>query len=347
MTYSPSWTQADASGSVTDSHFVRATDVAELAEAINRRRRLTYQDEQDFSEAVAAEGWISRLLISHAGPPPYASFRTNIQTDLLNAPAGALGGQPASPESMRWLWPIDDGDLGKQIVNGFTGVGPGQVSLFDKLNGGDEWTDPALLAGATPVKAVHVNQLRRAVQWLRRGRWVLPVYASVGLYSAWPDQSWFGQQLYNSGGDELRSVSFVRLATDESPARGVSGATVLDTTALTITADTSCTVEVYRVKRSIDFDGDLPTWNEYAPSTSSAWSQPGGLGAEDAAWIATVACPADTPTTISGPDLSGSVQAMVDGEPQNLLFRRSDAGAGVVTFSAALAAEFELTTPPN
>ena len=246
---------------------------------------------------------------------------------------------------MDWLWPVADADEDKILVA--RNAGPGQVSLLNKLNGTEDWSDPALTAGQDPIRATHFNELRQALEWVRRGRWELPIYLSAGIFSSLPDTPWIGGSIANNGMDELRSIGFVRMRTADTPPLGLTDATVRSSTILELTTDVSCQVEVYHCLRPIDFTDDAPTWNEYDPSASAAWSAPGGTGAGDATYIGTLTLTAGTAGALSGAALVAAVQDMIDGAEQNFLVRRSDTGYETIAVSGRLIVEFELDGPPN
>ena len=346
MPYLATWTNGDAQGRVAPAvHRIRLSDAQELAEAINRRRLLTYQAAQDFSSHVAAGKRLREPTFDSAVAPPLDNFRAALAEKILSAPLGTLGGEPATPAAMDWLWPIADGDENKRIVAGEAGAG--EVSLFDKLNATAGWTDADLLAAVSPVRAVHCNELRQAVEWLRRGRWVLPVYLATGLFSPLPDTPWIGELIANNGAQELRTLGMAILRTVDDPPRGLCGVMARESCSLAVTADADCQVEVYRCKRTVDFVTDRPTWNEYDPSASAAWASPGGAGADDAAWIGSVSLTAGVPGYLTGAALAEAVQAMVDGAEQNFLLRRADTGYETITLTAELTVEFDLDSPPN
>lgn len=353
MTYTADWTQSDPPGRlVAGEHAVALCDGDELADAVNRRRRLTYQAAQDVSSHIAPGLPIRAATFATASAPPFDNLRDNLAQSVLDPPTGTLGGSPASPQAMRWLWPVDDGDAGKLIVA--TNPGPGEVGLFDKLNAGDDWTDATLTPGATPIRAVHGNELRQVVEWLRRGRWELPVYLACGLYSPLPDTPWLGDLIARDAyGNELRSVGFALLRAPDAPQRGLANLTVLASTELVLQADADCTVAVYRCKRDVDFNADPPTWNEYAPAAGLAWNEPGGTGDGDADYIGAVDLTSGEPGTLTGTTLAAACQTMIpddpygSAEPANFLLRRADAGSETILVAATLCVAFELNTPPN
>lgn len=346
MSYDPTWQNGDNDGCVSAAeHYVRLSDAEELADAINRRRLLTYRQEQDFSSDVCTGEYVRRRTVSAADAPPYDDFRAAMDEKVLHPPPGGLGGSPATPQEMVWLWPEADGDEDKTIVGGEAGAG--EVGLFDKLNGTDDWTDAQLTPGVSSVRSVHVNELRQAVEWIRRGRWTLPVYPEAGLFSPMPDTPWPGGQVANNGFDELRTVGFAVLRTCDDPPLGLTGVTVRASSGIELLADYDCTLEIHHCLRQIDFADDMPTWNEYAPLQSAAWSQPGGLGAGDSTFIGAIAVTANTPATLSNTALTDALQAMIDGDEQNLLIRRQDNGPETIEVTSLLRVEFDLDTPPN
>jgi hypothetical protein len=343
MTYAPTWTNG-AGRLAAAEHFICLSDAAELAAAINRRRLLTYQLEQNFSSDVAAGKYVRAATLAAADAPPFDNLRYNLTANVLNAPTGTLGGWPATPQAMEWLWPIAGDDENKIIVA--SAPGAGEVSLFGKLNEAYGWTDSTLTAGETGVRDVHFNELRQVVEWLSRGRWTLPVYLSGGLFSILPDTPWLIEVVANNGSAEVRSVGFVvlRIAPD---GRGLTNVTIRPTSRLELTADVDCAIDIFRCQRAIDFVNDPPTWNSYAPSASGAWGSPGGLGSGDAASIGSIGLIADEPASLTGSGLAAAIQAMIDGAEQNFLFRRSDTGYETVTINATLVVEFDLASPPN
>ena len=346
MTYTAEWTNADANGRVTaGEHFVKISDVSELAEAINRRRLLVYQQEQDFTSAIYSTAEIGRSLINSAEKPPFDNFRKNLDDDILSPNFGCLGGVPPSPGCMYWLWPLADADENKIIVAGSPGAA--QVNLFAKLNGGSDWTDHTLTAGVSSVRAKHINELRQATQWLRRGGWGMPIYFAAGIYSLLPDTNWVGEALGNNGTHELRSLGFAYLKTDHTPARGLTNVTVRPASRIYITADKDCQIEVYRCKRPVNYLNDLPTWNEYSPASNSAWQTPGCSGSLDRQFIGSMAMTADQENYITGSSVAAALQAMIDTGPQNFMVRRSDTGWQTVRITGRIDVEFDINTPPN
>lgn len=346
MTYTATWTNSNAQGRLDACvHFVRDDDAAEQAYAVNRRRRLVYLIEQDFSSQVGVGKVVRAATVATQQPPPFKNFRTAVTNDLLAPAAGGLGGDPASPAEMDWLWPIADADENKILVA--SNAGAGQVALFDKLNATGNWTDVALTGGQTAVRAVHFNELRQAVEWIRRGRWRLPSYFSGGIVSQLPDTPWIGSSIANNGTNELRCIAFVRARTTDSPPLGLTNVTTRSATKIELTVDTTCDVEIYHCLRAIDFTGDPPTWNEYDPSAAGAWTSPGGTGAGDATYIGSMSLTADVTGQLSNAALVTAVQSMIDGAEQNFLVRRSDNGYETVGITGELIVEFDLDTPPN
>lgn len=346
MPYNPVWTNGNAQGRlIGGTHLVRDDDADEIADAINRRRRLVYLHQQDFSSQVGAGKFVRVATIASQSPPPFRNFRDAITDDIIEPEAGVLGGDPATPAEMHWLWPINDGDENDIIVP--NNPQAGQVGLFDKLNGTNNWTDPALSAGTSHVRAVHFNELRQSIEWLRRGRWRLPVYLTAGIFSMYPDTPWIGESIANNGSNELRSVGYAVIRTSETLPRGLINVTVRSNTYFEITADTDCTVEVYHCLRQIDFSSDPPTWNQYDPSGSLDWSTPGGTGQGDSTLLGSINLTANTPGQLSNAAVQSAIQNMIDSAEQNFLIRRSDTGSQTIGISAQIVIEFDLDTPPN
>jgi len=343
--YAATWTNGNAQGRLEGgAHAVRDDDPAEAAAAINRRRRLVYLAEQDFSGQVAPDEPVRAAAVATQTPPPFRNFRDNLTDEVLCPAAGGLGGEPATPSAMDWLWPVAGADENKILVA--SDPAGAEVGLLDQLNGSGDWTD-ADLAGGAAVRAVHFNELRQAIEWIRRGRWALPVYFSGGIFSMLPNTPWIGDCIANNGADELRSIGLVLARTADSPARGLVAVTALPATRIDVTADTDCTVELYRCCRAIDFTADPPTWNEYDPSASSAWTAPGGAGAGDAVFIGSLALTANVTGQLSNAALVAAVQALIDGAEQNILIRRADTGSQTIGVAAELVVAFEVDSPPN
>jgi hypothetical protein len=350
MTYQSTWANGSGGRVAPALDYARLGDISELAAAINRRRQLTYQQAQDFSSAMQAGAFVARSAIATAGAPPFDNFRSAVTGPILSPPAGVLGGQPSSPTSMQWLWPVAGGDENETIVTGWAAMSPGQVALFGQLNGTANWTDPNLAASGGPVRAPHINELRQAMEWLSRGRWTMPIYFDAGLLSLQPDTPWIGNMIANNGAGQLQCVgqAFTRPPGQPAGQLGLTGVQVRPTSSIVVTPDTACTVELYRCLRSVSFAAsDLPTWNQYDPGAGAGWSTPGGTGAGDAVLIGTYPLPAGVATAISGAQVQAAVQAITDGAPQNLLIRRSDVGFETIAITASLVVEFDLETPPN
>lgn len=347
MSYSPTWTNANAQGRLEPGvHSIKLSDAEELVAAINRRRILTYQFDQDYSEQVQSEAYVRRTLINGAPSPPN-DFRDALAADILDPPTGGFGGSPPTPASMEWLWPETGADENKVIVSGASEVGEGQVGLFQKLNGTSNWTDSTLTAGQTAIRAVHFNELRQSVEWISRGRWELPIYLTAGIFSPLPDTPWIGELIANNGTQELRSIGNAVVRSNESPPRGLQNATVRSSSYLELTADTDCTAEVYRCLRDIDLANDAPSWNEYAPIASAAWATPGGTGSGDATLIGSINLTAYETGSLSNAALTTTLQAILDGAEPYFLVRRSDTGSATISITGSVTIEFDLDTPPN
>ena len=345
MPYVATWTNGNFNGRLEPAeHFIRDDDAAELAAAVNRRRRLIYLPEQDFSEQIAPGLGVRAATVALQEPPPFKNFRGAVAEDILVPALGGLGGDPATPAGMEWLWPVGDQDENKVIV--VRDAGAGQVALMEKLNGGDDWTDPAIGAGAG-VRTVHFNELRQSVECISRGRWRLPIYFSGGIFSLLPDTPWIGDSIANNGADELRSIGLVLARTADAPPLGLTGVTVRSSTRLIVTADLDCQVQLFHCLRPIDYLNDPPTWNQYAPLADLDWSTPGGMGAGDADEIGTLDLTAGVPGEISCAALVSAVQALIDGAEQNVLIRRGNTGYETIGIAGELVVEFDLDSPPN
>jgi len=333
MAYSATWDNGNAQGRLeAGSHYASLSDADELAERVNRRRLLVYQNSQDFSSAVYSGAPVENDLPT--------DLRSNMTGTILEPSVGGLGGSPATPADMDWLWPIADADEGKIIVAGDSGVGAGEVGLLQKLNGTDHWTDSTLTAYETGVRAVHYNELRQAIEWIHRGKWELPIYFAAGIFSVLPDAQWIDEAIANNGSDELRSIGYALFT---SSGRGLVDVTVRSGSSLTITANKDCTVEAHHCLRPLLWASDQPTWNEYQPGPDKSWSTAGGVGAGDSTLIGSVALTAGVPGSISNSALVSVLQAMVDGAETNFLLRRYDTGSETIDISGEVTIEFDLT----
>ena len=348
MTYNATWTNGNAQGRLEGGlHRPRLCDGQELASAINRRRLLTYQAQQDFSSHLYSGAIVKGSTVSDASYPPFDNFRDAVIDHILYPPTGTMGGDPPTPASMHWLWAGAGDDQNKIIVDGLSPPGPGEVGLLLKLNGGGQWTDPVLTSGRSDIRAVHFNELRQCIEWLRRGRWILPIYWGSGLFSVLPDAPWLPGAVANNGTDELRNVGYAVFRGSGSPPLGLTGLTALGGSHVDLTADADCTLELFHCLRPMDFDNWPATWNSYNPGSGGSWSAAGGLGPLDSVPIGAVALSAGVPGSVSGGDLLIAIQAIAAGEEQNFLIRRADTGYETVSVSAVLTAEFELNSPPN
>lgn len=345
MTYTSTWIDANEQGDlVAGLHWVRDDHLAELVTALNRRHRLTYQADLDYSQQVAAGAYIRASLLAGTLPSPLENLRAQV-ADLLSPPLGGMGGEPPSPAGMEWLWPLADEDENAFIV--MEEPQAAQVGLLEKIGQDGSWSDPSLGGGVTPIRACHVNQLRRAAEMLRRGRWTLPLFLTSGMFSTVPDEPWDGGYVANNGSAEIRSVGCIFARTDDSPALGLSGVEVRPTSRIELTAQDSCSVELRRILQPMALLSDLPTWNCYRPAQSLTWASPGGAGQNDSAVIGSVALPAGQAGVLSGAAVASALQAMIDGTGQNFLLRRTDTGSASIPVSARAIVEFDLVSPPN
>jgi len=334
------WTHGTA-GRVTAADFVHDADFQEICAAVNRRRLLVYLGRQDFSGDFQADTWIEPDPI---GTACVNDLRTNIDSTILLPAVGGLGGVPASPSDMDWLWPLADSDENKVIVK--TSPGPQKVSFFEKMNSGSNWTDSAL-ADTTWIKDVHLNELRWSIETLVRGRWKMPIYFSAGILSILPDDPWIGEGIANNGTDELRSLGFALIYTDDSPPRGLQDVTVRSSSRIYLTADADCQVDVYRCRRQLDYISNPPTWNEYDPDGGLAWQIAGCGGADDRQYIDSLSLTADVEGSITGSNVAAALQAMIDGAEQNIMLRRADTGPLTVGVTGRIMIEFDIDVPPN
>ena len=322
MTYNPSWTNGNGSGRlVSPDHHIHLIDLEEIGDALDRRRKMAHWSGFDFSGDLFSGAYVKGSTVM--------DFRSKLISDVLYADYGALGGSPPTPLAVDWTWPIDDGDLGKKLV-GYT-TDPNKVNLFAKLNGTGSWTDTSVSGPGSSIRAVHINELRQALEWTIHGAWQLPIYTTAGILSTMPDTPWIGDIIGNNGTDELRSVGWAVVSLD---GKGIQNATARSSS-IVVSADTTCTIGAYHCQYPVDFD-DPPTWN-------GPWSSPGGLS--DCTLIGTANCTPGSSETITG--ASTAFQAMLDGNDQNFMFRRMDTGVETITMEATFYPNFELNTPPN
>jgi len=206
---------------------------------------------------------------------------------------------------------------------------------------------------------VHFNELRQVCEWLRYGRWELPIYLATGIHSWWPDDPWWGDVIANDGSDEVRilGMAYVRLdqcwpyPTDDPP-RGIVNATVSGgyfDVACDIDPDhpeKTATIELHRCTKPVDFGDHSPSWNSWYTDPDSAWTTPGGLG--DCDLIGSLSVPhshQQWPVFYRLTAGSTAFQAMVDGAPNVILARRTDTGPEAVLVQVRCGIEFELTGP--
>ncbi len=348
MSYSATWNNANAQGRLEAGvQYVCLSDPQELLAAINRRRLLSYQNQQAFSSQIYSGAYVKAATVATASAPPFDNLRDSLASKILSPPLGIFGGEPPTPSAMDWLWPIGGDDENKILISGAAGVDEGQVGLFQKLNSTNHWTDPTLIGGETSIRAVHFNELRQATEWIHRGRWKLPIYFSAGIISILPDTPWIPEAIANNGSDELRSLGFVIIRTEQTPARGLVNVTVRNSSRLYLTAESECDVDIYRVKREIDFASDPPTWNDYDPSEGGAWAIAGCDGASDRAYIGSMSLVSYVENSITGANVAAAFQAMIDGEEQNVMVRRSDTSPYNIGVTGRIALEFDMNSPPN
>jgi len=340
MTYSPTWSNGTDGRLSAGVHVISLTDGTEVAEAINRRRLLIGHDEEDFSSHLASGKYVKAATLATI-TEPFENLREALDDTILTPGIGFLGGGCVSaPSDFAWLWPVADGNENDELT---------RVLLFSKLNGGDDWTDPTPTAGQTGIKAVHFNELRQVVEWIRRGRWEADIYFFGGIFSAAPDSTWAPWSVANNGTHELRSVGCTSIRNDETPPRGLTNLTVRSSSKIRITVDTACSLGVYHCLRDVPCSEETgPTWNEYDWAAGKAWAAPGGLGPGDSSYIGSMSgLGAGETGEISGEDVASAFQDMVDGAEQNFLVRRTDTGPETITITGEIIVEFDLDTPPN
>ncbi len=337
MTFTATWTQQDEQGRIVPGqHFIRRVDCEELAAEINRRRRIACWPGQDYSASLS--GMVRRVPMDAMSGD--ADFRHRVAAIVAPAPGG-FGGEPATPMAMAWLWPIAGDDEGKAIV--MDAPGEGEVSLIASLGGG--WADAGLLCPTTPVRAIQVNQVRQAMELLTRGRWELPIYFSAGIFSVLPDAPWIAGCVGNfDDGDELRAAGFftMRRQAADSQVLGLCDVQARPGSFIEITADTDCTLELYRSMRPMDFSGNLPTWRRYDQTGNGLWQSPGGLGGDEAELLGELALAAGVPERLASANVTSFLNGVSAGTLPNLLVRRGDIGLQTVAISGRIVVEFDL-----
>jgi len=336
MTYTPPWTQANSQGLLDSSFNIGRCDLREIADVINSRRTLTFQPTKDYLSQLPSGQIITEWPIDHMTDPPAKCLRRAIIDDVLNAPPGQSQLVPTNPRTIQWLWPLADGDADKPISSD-TPSPQGCVSLFAKLNGGTTWTDSPLGPDG-PVRAIHVNEMRQALSLLCRGRWRLPLFLNVGIFSAAPNTHWFGGSIAHSGAIELRGLGRIWPSLD---GRGLVGVRVRSAS-MEITADTPCRVQILQCLRPIDYAYDQPTWNKYLPAAGQAWGAPGGMGGSDTVDIASVDVTPPATSVATSAGLAAIVQSAINGGPPGFMFRRVDSGPETIDFTATVVVDFDL-----
>ena len=326
MSYTPQWTDAPR---LTGQEYVRAGHFRELADAIDRRRRLG---------ASGTDGWPAIAPHSHVLYQTAISLRSAIGSELLSMLTGRLGGGPiASPCALAWLWPFADGDEDKVLVA--NNPQSGQVSLFQKLNGTYSWGAPMSWA-APHIQAIHINELRQALEWISRGRWVFPLYLPGGLFSPLPDVPWLGGVIANDGVSELRTAGAIiaRNVGDGGVIHGLSGIAIRSTSSIELTADLDCRVSVgFLPAPAVDWDNDPPCWD-------GPWAG-GGANAQP---LGELTLTAGQTGRLSSAALTAALQQIADGGAEsNFLISRMDCSNDNITITGNVVAEFDLTSPPN
>jgi len=360
--YDPNWSNANASGRVDATNFIRRVDLDEIAAAINRRLLLVLQSPFHYAPLLDARPYVSQYVIDDVRvgghPPDYLNnFREAIDFDVLLAmPGGDIAYYPNNPIAMDWLWPLADGDENKTIVQWTGSPSATEVGLFNRLNGVYGWTDPTIDAGYVTqhARAVHLNELRQALEWLRRGRWVLPCYGWWGLVNTMPDQAWFAWQVGNNGSDDIRTMFGPRLHIDSGDGllRGLHGVKPISAS-MTMTFSQSCTLEFRQILRPIlhGYAGQS-SWDFYNNATKSPWAAGGATGPGDSqVFVNSISATANVPLTIDITNTTGWLtmwQSMLDGDtPPYFLARRLDTGATMVNISnVTITLDFELNSPP-
>ena len=359
--YDPNWTHADSAGLVDATMYHSRVDLEELADAINRRRLLVIKKPLDYARVLDAHPYVSQHVLTQTDyqtpgdPNPVVAMRDALVASnggvLTAAPRQDYLYTPPSPESIAWLWPDPDADENKTIARWLASPSPTEVGLFNRLNGLSTWTDPSPNPGGFPgwAKAVHLNELRRVVALLRRGRWELPIQWVAGLFSAIPGTPWTGHHIANDGANELRSVGGVRFAPDlyDGLPYGLRDVTAR-AASISLTFNDDCHVELRQVTRPVLFGSDMPSWDYYRSASQQAWASPGGAGAGDSVPLGTFQASKNVPVTLNDPGLLPMTQAMLDdATPPYFLLRQLDVGTSTVGISdSTITVDFELNSPP-
>ena len=343
MSYNPQWSNGTNGRLDGEMHRPHLSDAAELAEAVNRRRRLVYATyDADYSSHIHGGAYVRSRTFS-AMSPPFQAFRDAFTGTLLHPATGMLGGEPPSPSAMRWL--ASDGKL--LTISG--DPGEDETSFFAALNGGKSWTD-APLSDSHPIRAPHINELRAAAELMIRGRWEMPIHFAAGIISLLPDTPWFGELISSNGEDELRSIGHAYLRRWEDPFSGLRNVTVLSSSRVKLQSQRECSVALHHCGRSISWLENPPTWNSACPGEED-WETPGGTGCDDGSFMGTASLTGSDSCytgSMSGASVAAGLQAIVDGGEQNFLARRLDTGDPIAAqVYGSLVIEFEVNTPPN
>ncbi len=152
--------------------------------------------------------------------------------------------------------------------------------------------------------AADVAEARRLSQFVTEKELVpaQEIPASTGLFSLLPGTPWLGQCVANWGGHELRCL--VEVPGD----------------AVRLRSEGAWTGDVYGCLRPVDLRGGAPTWSSFDSRRQAAWASPGGIGAEDAVFLARI-------------DFSDARPSALLAVPKGLwafLVRRADEGAETV-----------------
>jgi hypothetical protein len=361
-TYNPAWSNANSTGLVDSTCFHSRSALDEIAAAINRRRLLVLQNPFDYASLLNPRPFISQYVIDDSLELSPADNAPNFRQAIIQRILGASPGQdiaymPTNPTSMVWLWPLADADENKTIVTWLGSPSATQVGLYNRLNGGSTWTDYNLDVGALvtqDARAVHVNELRLALEWLRRCRWTMPVYGWYGLVNSMSGTPWMSGIFGADGANDVRAVFGPRLHIEHPNGLPLGLHNVRPLSAsLSLTSSQSCVVEVRQILRPITIGvNGMASWDFHNNATQSPWAQGGATGPGDSEVVCgPISMTANVPLVLDIHNTAGWLtmwQSMLDqNSPPYFLIRRLDTGPTLMNLSnASVTLDFELNSPP-
>ena len=327
MSYQFSWTKQNAQGEVEPaSDYISKQEIIEIAEALNRRRKLAFIEPLTPYDTPKIAGYnLSRL-------------ETQLSTIVGIA---TFTGTPLDekPFKRSWLNPTPGTDYNKEIT-----LVPkaDSVIIYNLINGTGNFSRHN--NNEKFARATHINELRKAVKILSKGCWQSTLGFLTGISSAEPNSQFYYPAIHKSDSMEVRSIARTPIKSGND--LGLKNVTVTDESSIMLTADCDCQIAIYHCLRPADLTSNQATWTSYNSQTNSNWSQPGGLGAGDAELIGTLNLQAYQAGTLSGAAVKNTLQKMVDGAPANFIAARTDTGNEFISLSGCVNTVWEINTPP-